>query len=256
MSDLLVDNKVVIKNVNAVIFDKDGTLIDIHYYWVSIIKLRATLVAKKWFKKCNKAQIEEYLINIMGVDLVTKKMKPDGPVGVLPRREIVTLVADFVRKSSNKITDDDIEEIFINVDKISSRDMISFVKILPGVQDLLIKLKDFNIQSIIISNDITSRAKLAMKALNLDKYFSKIIGGDLAEKVKPNPDLALLALNDLELNSSNVAIVGDHPFDIMMGTAANLGINIAVLTGLTDSSAKFNDLECVVVEDLKQISIC
>jgi phosphoglycolate phosphatase len=255
MSSLLVDNKVVLNDVSAVIFDKDGTLIDIHYYWASIIKIRASLVAKTWFDKCERSQIEQYLMNIMGINLKTRKMKPDGPVGVMPRSYIVSIVANFVRQTNQEITNNDVEELFQNVDQTSSREMSSFIKILPGVEELLVKLKDCDIHSIIVSTDITSRAQLAMESLKLDKYFSRIIGGDLAKKTKPEPDLARLALRNLELNAENVAIVGDHPFDIIMGNSVNLGLNIGVLTGLSPSASKFNNLDCIVVDNLKHISV-
>ena len=255
MSSLLIDNKVELNDINAVIFDKDGTLIDIHHYWASIIEIRASLVAKKWFNNGERGRIEEYLINIMGVNLQTGKMMPDGPVGVMSRSYIVNIVANFVRKTFQEITNKDIEEIFKNVDYISSREMSSFIKILPGVEDLLVKLKKCNIQSIIVSTDITIRAKLAMESVRLDKYFSRIIGGDLTQKTKPEPDLARLALSDLKLDAKNVAIIGDHPVDIMMGNAVNLGLNIAVLTGLSTNASAFNNLDCIVVNNLKNINV-
>jgi phosphoglycolate phosphatase-like HAD superfamily hydrolase len=255
MSNLLIDDRVELHNINAVIFDKDGTLIDIHHYWSSIIKIRAFLVAKKWFKKKQRSDIEEYLIDIMGVNLNSGRMKPDGPVGVMPRSYIVSIVADFIRKNDPLITNRDVERLFKNADLISLKDISSFIRVLPGVEELLVNLKESDIDSIIVSNDITIRAKMAMEAVNLEKYFTEIIGGDLAKKAKPEPELALLALSVLKLNAKNVAIIGDHPFDIMMGTAVNSGLNIGVLTGLSSSTDQFNNLDCIVVDNLKHLSV-
>ena len=84
MSNLLVDGEILLDNIKVVIFDKDGTLIDIHHYWSSMIKIRASLVALKCFNNNGKDRIQNHLIDIMGVNLETYKMKPDGPVGVKP----------------------------------------------------------------------------------------------------------------------------------------------------------------------------
>ena len=104
MSDLLVDGKILLHNIKAVIFDKDGTLIDIHHYWTSMIKIRASLVALKCLDNNERDRIESHLIDIMGVNLETGQMKPDGPVGVKSRVFNVGVVSDFVRKNSYKVT--------------------------------------------------------------------------------------------------------------------------------------------------------
>ncbi|SVA64979.1 uncharacterized protein METZ01_LOCUS117833, partial [marine metagenome] len=40
----MIDGEISLDNIKVVIFDKDGTLIDIHHYWASMIKIRASLV--------------------------------------------------------------------------------------------------------------------------------------------------------------------------------------------------------------------
>ena len=44
-------NKEIVKvDPEIVLFDKDGTLIDIHHYWATMLKLRSAMIVDKWFK--------------------------------------------------------------------------------------------------------------------------------------------------------------------------------------------------------------
>ncbi len=63
-----------------------------------MIRIRASLIALKYFKNSEKERLENDLIDIMGVNLETGKMKPEGPIGVKPRSFIVDIVTDFVQK--------------------------------------------------------------------------------------------------------------------------------------------------------------
>ena len=88
MSDLLINNKLALADVEAVIFDKDGTLIDVHHYWASMLKIRAKLIVKK-YKLDGKVKNE--LMDAMGIDVRTGKIKANGPVGIKPRPFIVSV---------------------------------------------------------------------------------------------------------------------------------------------------------------------
>lgn len=254
MSDLLIDGKVLLEDIKGVIFDKDGTLIDIHHYWSSVIKLRASLLTKKWFSDLEKENIQNVLIDLMGFDFNTSKMKPEGPIGIKPRVHIVSIVADFIRQYDHEITNAEVEFLFREADDISSQNMDSFLKVLPGVRELLIKLDDYGVQSFIATTDITSRARLAMKTLKFDVFFKNVIGADLVANSKPAPDLANLALKGVDYSASNVVVIGDHPIDIQMGENIKAGLNIGVLTGIS-SASMFKNFNCSVVKDLSSVNI-
>ena len=59
-----------INNIEAILFDKDGTFIDLHYFWGKMTELRAKKVLE--FCPPKKITLEEICF-ILGYDLKTKK---------------------------------------------------------------------------------------------------------------------------------------------------------------------------------------
>jgi len=252
---ILVNNEVVHSSPKVLLFDKDGTLIDVNHYWVSMINIRAEYILRRWFLKVsNKHDLKNKFIEIMGVDIQTGRMKPNGPVGVKPRSFVVHAAADAVRNMGCKISDNDMEDIFLEVDLETSKNMLPLLKLLPGVEKLLMKLKIYSIDAVIVSTDITSRARKAMQVLGIEQYFSEIIGGDLVTNTKPASDLAELALDKVGCMASSAIVVGDHPVDMLMGKNAGVDVNIAVLTGLSRKRS-FNECQCNIITDLRSISV-
>ena len=131
MSSLSINGKVVSLDIEAVIFDKDGTLIDVHHYWSSMIKMRATLIVKKWFSDVGSDKIQGDLIDAMGVDLTSGKIKPNGPVGIKPRPFIVDVAAQIVRLNKKNVSNDEVEGIFLQVDQKTSDNILPLLKLLP-----------------------------------------------------------------------------------------------------------------------------
>ena len=252
---LLIDGKPVHSSPKVILFDKDGTLIDVHHYWTSMIRLRADHIVDRWFINHNESRkIKDAIIEAMGVDLKTKRMRPDGPVGIKPRQFIVNVAAQQVRNAGCEILDDEMESLFCEVDRITAKYLSPLLDLLPGVKSLLQQLHQYHITSIIVSTDITSRARNAMKDLKLDQYFSAIIGADQVKNTKPAPDLVEFALQNINVERSDAIVIGDHPVDIQMGLAAGVGLNIGVLTGLSSQIA-FMEYDCLTVRDLTSISL-
>jgi len=250
-----INKKISKVQPEIILFDKDGTLIDVHHYWSRMLRLRSELIVNKWFKgHSEKNKIKRELTESMGIDSESGKIKVTGPVGIKSRKFLVEVALSVVRSKGISINNSQIEGVFLEVDKISSQDMTSFLKPLPGMLGLLRKLKSAGIAMAVVSTDITSRARLAMETLEISHFFTEIIGADQVINTKPFPDLALQISKKTGVNVDKMMVIGDNPVDIQMGISANISLNIAVLTGLSDENS-FNDLSCMVIKDLKSIEV-
>lgn len=255
MTTLFLDGVCLIENPDLVMLDKDGTLIDIHHYWGSMIKLRAERIVERYFAKHSMAnEIQNRMIDAMGVNLNSGNLKPEGPVGVMSRSYIIKIVAQVSQSWGLDLAADQVEGIFLEVDQETSTNMQPLLKLLPGVERLLRNLSKNKIPTALVSTDITSRAVAAMRALGVEDCFDLILGGDTVLKTKPSPDLAISALNHCSANASNSLVIGDHRVDIEMGRAAGCQINIGVLNGIS-SIESFSSTECILIPNLTHITV-
>lgn len=255
MISLVCGGRVVLADPQLVLFDKDGTLIDIHHYWSSMIRLRARMICDTWLSgHVGRDEAQAHIERVMGVDHQSGRMRPDGPVGVKPRAFIVNVTRMALSDLGIDVTVKHIEAMFAEVDAMTVGDLLPLLRLLPGVTALLEELDHNGIAMGVVSTDITARAAKAIDVLGLSRYFRFVLGGDAVVRTKPAPDLVEAALSCGEFARERTIVVGDHPVDIQMGSSAGVGANVGVLTGLSGEQA-FAGLDCVVVTDLTFLSI-
>jgi len=252
------NERLVLQRVGAVLFDKDGTIIDVHHYWSLMIRYRAEAVAE--FAGPNESggghggPMVNVLMSAMGVDGTGRRLRPEGPVGVKKRSEIVSVVGEAVRGAGGRMTDSEIESRFAEVDRRTAANMDPLLRLLPGVRGALTSLREARVKVGLVTTDLTDRAEHAMRVLGINRLIDITLGADAVAATKPAPDLALHALDRVGIAPMSAAVVGDHPVDIQMATAAGCGAAIGVLTGLADRSV-FESENCEILRDLTQLRV-
>ena len=240
-----------LENIKMVIFDKDGTLIDIHHYWCSMIEFRAEFFVDDT-NMSQKENLYSELIDAMGIDLKTKKMKPQGPVGIKPRAFIMDVALKTIQKYDKSYTLDRVDAIFKRVDEYSKSKLDLIVKPLPDLKRVLDDLKSADIKIAIATTDLTQRAKLAMDTLDLKECFEIVAGGDLVQNVKPSADLVDFILEKSAIDVKNAVVVGDSIVDLQMAQNANCKF-IGVKTGLYED--EFIENSKYLIDNLKELKV-
>ncbi len=254
MSSIRINN-LIVKDIKLIIFDKDGTLIDIHHYWLKMIQCRVNIIIDRFFQDDPQKDLYHYEISeFLGADLKKNKLKPEGPIGVFPRKQIIKKLQEKLQQLNTHLTEEEIESVFKKADVESEQKLDDFIVLLPGVKKFIDAIWQSDIKIAIATTDNTHRAQLAMQSLNIQDRFSIIVGADLVTNAKPSAEPCLKIFQHENIDPEFTLVVGDHRVDIEMAKNAKAR-SIAVLTGLGDCEMlkeatyiikTFYDLEVIV----------
>jgi len=219
-----------VENIDTVLFDKDGTIQDLNIYWGEIIKMRSDALIDRLKLK---PSFFEKICLWMGYDLEKKRLLEKGPVGILSREEIIDqLIIDF-KKNNIDIKREVILKIFDEVHRNFLIKMDDYVKILPGIRDFIIDLKEKSIKIAIVTSDTVDNAKKCINLLGIDKYVDQYIGRDHSLLPKASGEQAKIALNLLNSKAENTVCFGDAPMDLLMAEKSELKAGIGIAFGQT-----------------------
>jgi HAD superfamily hydrolase (TIGR01509 family) len=210
---------------DAVIFDLDGTLVD-------TVQTRIDAWSET-FEEADIPVARQSLAPLIGVD------------GKRLAREVAAL-------AGQPIDDDRAEEIDKRSGEIYER-MNASPQPLPGVHELVDAIQSRGIKWSIATSSRKDQVQTSVKALGLAKEPS-IVDASHVEHAKPEPDLLLLAAEELDVEPGRAWYVGDSTWDMVAAVAAGM-IPIGVTAGAAvDDKALTGAGAAAVVQALDELA--
>jgi phosphoglycolate phosphatase len=248
--DLVVGAR-TIGDVGLVVFDKDGTLIELYHYWSQMVALRARLIARALSLDGRR---EADLVEALGVDAAAGRLKPQGPVGLRKREVVIQAAVDCLKGAGGEDARRICTEAFARADELSGADLARFVKPIPGAVGLIAALSAAGCRVAVATVDRSDRARLALDFLGLSRRVDLVVGGEQVGRAKPDPEMLELILAELGVERSRAVMVGDALTDLAMGRDAGFKATVGVLTGFA-TRAEVKQLTPYVARDLSELAV-
>ena len=224
----LKTDKWELKNIETILFDKDGTFIDLHYFWGKMTELRAEEIIKKFSKDNN---LKPKLCLYLGYDISTKKMLPDGITAMYSRSQIIEIFKSNLADENIMVTTSELEKIFDEVSEKFYKNILDYTK---PIDDAIKFIKEVHSQGIklgIVTSDSEVSTKLTLKQFNWEHLFDVAIGREASPETKESGALTKIALKKLNANPETTIMIGDAPMDFLSAKNAGVKNTILVATG-------------------------
>lgn len=247
-ANLVMPNSIV-AGVQLVIFDKDGTLMDVHGYWANMVRMRAdALRARLGLDQ----ETTDGLMDRMGVDVASMRIKPAGPVGLRKREIVLDAGEAYLRERGFDDINDVLVDVFRQIDDDSLRIMGEIVKPIAGAVELVKALRAHGCLVAVATNDRGDRAARAIEHLGIDRDVSCIAGADMVHQPKPAPEIVERICERLGVEPARTVMVGDSPADMESGHTAGCLECIGVTSGLS-SPEELREWTSIVLGSVAEI---
>ncbi|WP_350333017.1 HAD family hydrolase [Coralliovum pocilloporae] len=228
-----------ISHIKAVLFDKDGTLLDFDQTWGP-----ATAAVIMHLTEGN-AELAGALAEAVGFVL-------DGGSFLSDSILLGGYTEDYAGDWAG-ILDVKADAAFVSmVDGLYGRFSVDHAQALPGVVEGLDQLRSAGLPLGIATNDSEANAKAHADAMNIADRMTLIMGYDSGHGGKPQPGMVLAFAAHLGLKPEEIAMVGDTMHDIH--AARNAGaLAVGIGTG-TFGSAPLEADANLIVQSLPELS--
>lgn len=213
-----------VSTIKAVLFDKDGTLIDFDQTWgPAAYDVMRTLAAGDRAKFDRLVAVSEY-------DIPSRSFSPSSPLVAGSSADYGPLWAAALQREDGPALFREMDELFRNYG----------LQHLAPIGDPAAVLAELAAQDLtlgIATNDAEASARDQVQVMGLGGLLTFIAGYDSGFGAKPHPGMVLAFADQHGLATEEIALVGDSSHDFAAARAAG-SIAIAVLTGPLKEAAR------------------
>lgn len=194
-----------LSGIKAVVFDKDGTLVDVHDTWGPAMALTLIDLVDDLDVRANAAAA-------IGVDLDTHELAPDSAIIASSNDQIIDLLVPALGVDPVAFLPVFEERLF---EHAGAR-----VKPLPDVAEVLDAVIGLGLWVGLATNDAEEAARQQLDGLGWLDRFESIVGYDSGFGAKPGPGMLLASAERAGLEPHELVLVGDTDTDMRTAAAA------------------------------------
>ncbi|MBE5873722.1 MAG: HAD family hydrolase [Lachnospiraceae bacterium] len=229
----------------AIIFDKDGTLLDFDLLWlpISYKAIEDVLVAVK-----QKPDLTDEMLSVLGV-----KNNITSINGVLCKgtyNQMGQAIYKVLEKYRCDITEE--EAVRLTIDAYHRNSEVGMVKpACENIFDVLSKLKQLGIKLAVVTTDDAVVTKRCLETLGIDTLFDVVYTDDGKYPAKPDAYCIHDFCKKTGLSKSEVVMVGDTLTDVCF--ARNGGIKIIGVAKSNENRCILEKQADVVIPDISHV---
>lgn len=204
--------------IRAILFDKDGTLLDFHATWLPFMRV---VVAEHC---AGDAGREAVLMDRLGFDAMSGGFRPGSPGAAGTNRD----VAEILHAGADEAT---LRDRTTALDRATADHARAGSRPLPGAIETLHALHGGGLVLGLATNDSTAAAEQTLLAFGVAQLFHATYGYDAVARPKPAGDVVRAFADAAGLSPRAIAMVGDNRHDLEAARDGGAGAAIAVLSG-------------------------
>jgi len=238
---------------DLIIFDKDGTLTDFKKTWIPILAKRLEIILKSIKTDFQDEKIKAYTYQAFGI--FNNYIDPYGPFPYsTPWEDEIIFATSLYRFGVNWQNAKDVARHAID-EAERQLDRSMYAVLYDGVRETLNSLRKSGVLIALATADLTDMAYKTLKHVGIHDLFDYIVGADMVEKDKPNPDMINKIVEILKVRKANTVMVGDSITDMEMGKRAKVGLVVGVLEGEVASRDDLLKMGDAIIKSVRDIEV-
>ncbi|MBE7704089.1 MAG: HAD family hydrolase [Cyanobacteria bacterium SIG28] len=240
-----------LNNIQTILFDKDGTFIDLNQFWGKMTEMRVQEVLN--YTNSNQELFSDLCLSL-GYDVLNKKMLKDGITALYSRIKIISIFKSDLEKFGINITENELEKIFDKVSANFNRNILEYTKPIDEAINFIREVRKYGVKTAVVTADSVETTKLVVKNFGWENLFDVIVGRESSKSTKESGEPAKIALKKLGANSDTTIMIGDAPTDFICAKNAGIEKTILVATGQIEKTDLSNFSE-YIVQNLSELMI-
>lgn len=204
--------------VKAILFDKDGTLIDFNGTWHELYKSLALEVAGGDERRA------DYLLEIGGYDSASHSFIAGSELAAGTTPGIVRLWLPDANEQEFAFWRARLDRAFIEEGPVAAVPV-------AGLHETIDTLFAAGIKLAVVTNDLEQSAENTLVRFGIRDKFVAVLGYDSVTNPKPHAEPVHKFCREAGLTPDQVLVIGDNSHDIEMARNAGAGYAVGVLTG-------------------------